>query len=496
MADQENSWSLHISPDGMSADVVVRGESGINPESLSAEIRAAGVCYGMDPGAIKQAVTDRGTSVTVARGQPPLPGQDAMLKFHVEEQWLTGEASATIRQDLRQQVLVPSVEKGQLLAEVIPSTPGTPGTDVYGNPVQPSCPLEITLRALKGTSLSADGKHISSTITGRPRAEIQKKHASFQVLPNFVHRGDVTVQVGHLEFQGDITIMGNVTEGTAVTATGSVEVYGNAIGARITAGQQVSVSGNVIQTRILAGTDRLMCKEALPVLDKFVSYFAELVDILGQLSADVKFNRLPFSHVIWQVINTRFPTWEEERQSLQNFFRQNKTKSPGQTGELNSYVQVIDRLDVTCWQDRTSLSDAASGVLNLRKEMLGDEADGGDIKLAYSLNSELRAGRKIFVKGQGCMRSRLEACEEIRIQGKLRGGSVTAGNYIYVQEVGSDAGAGTVLQVSGSGRIDSDRSFENTVFLVGKNMLKVTETTGLTRTAFDSDARLILLPRR
>lgn len=496
MADQENSWSLHTSPDGMSVDVVIRGESDINPESLSAEIRAAGICYGLEPGAIKRAITDRGTRVTVAMGQPPLPGQDAMLKFHVEEQWLTGEASATIRQDLRQQVSVPSVEEGHLLAEVIPSTPGTPGTDVYGNPVPPSSPMEITLRALKGTSLSADGKHISSTITGRPRAEIQKRQASFQVLPNFVHRGDVTVQVGHLEFRGDITVMGNVMEGTAVTATGSVEIYGNAIGARITAGQQVNVKGNVIQSQIFAGTDRLMYKEALPVLDKFVSYFSEMVDILGQLSSDVKFSRLPFSHVIWQVINTRYPTWEEERHSLQKIYGQNKTKSPGQTGEVNAYLQVFDRLNVSVWQDRTCLSDAAACVLSLRKEMSGDEADGGDITIAYSLNSEIRAGRKILVKGQGCMHSRLEACEEIRIQGKLRGGSVTAGNYIYVQEVGSDAGAGTVLQVNSSGRIDTDKSFENTVFLVGKNMFKITETMGVTRTAFDSDARLILLPRR
>ncbi len=82
----------------------------------------------------------------------------------------------------------------------------------------------------------------------------------------------------------------------------------------------------------------------------------------------------------------------------------------------------------------------------------------------------------------------------MQIQGKLRGGTVRA-KAIYVKEAGSEAGAITTLQVSSKGWIDVDKAYENTVFIVGKSILKISDTVGKSRIAIGKEGQTVLLSR-
>jgi uncharacterized protein (DUF342 family) len=152
-------------------------------------------------------------------------------------------------------------------------------------------------------------------------------------------------------------------------------------------------------------------------------------------------------------------------------------------------------LQANGWQTSDNIQSAAQSLAELSRILEGAATQGGNINVVYVLNSRLQAGRTILVKGQGCMYSELTAGEEIQVHGRLRSSKLTAQNYIYAREAGSEAGAATELRVSVDGRIEIDRAFENTVLLVGEKTLKVTATTGRSRTAEDDDGRLVLLPR-
>ncbi|MBS3946689.1 MAG: DUF342 domain-containing protein [Dethiobacter sp.] len=495
MADRTEDWLLFIAPDGLLAELLVREEAEVSEDDLENAVLSSGICFGRLPYAVEKALAARPARVPVARGEAPLPGKDAELKLHVAEEILSGNAASSIGEDLRQRVCIPSVEAGTLLAEVIPPSAGQPGRNIFGQEVAPPSPRPLSLRALQGTALSAGGTKVTASITGRPRMERKAFQISFLVQPSFTHRGDVTVQTGLLSFRGDIAVFGHVTEETAVAAAGSITVYGNVISARLDAGQHVTVTANVIQSHIKAGPERLLSLQALPLLDELMTQLEELVHIFQQLSAQPHLAKLPFPVLVHQVIRTRYTDWPERLEALRKILQADQAGPSASKQAEALHKKVLHCLQIESWQNWDSISCATLCVTDLRQALKSAAAHGGNINVAYVLNSHLQAGSKILLKGQGSIHSKLEAGEEIQVHGRLRGGQVVAQNYIYAREVGSEAGAVTVLKVAAQGRIEIDRCHENTVLFVGENMLKVTETIGRSKTALDENARLVLAPR-
>jgi uncharacterized protein (DUF342 family) len=494
MTGNKKDWFLTLDKESLLAELLVRTEAQVGKEELLEAIQAHGICFGLLPGAVDAALVARDTSVPLARGKPPLPGKDAHLKLHVAETILSGDTVTSIGEDLRPQVRVPSVEAGTLLAEVIPPSAGKPGTDIFGREITPPSPRQLHLRALQGTVLSADGTKVTAAITGRPRMERKNYQASFIVQPCFTHRGDVTAQTSLLSFKGDIVIFGNVTEGTTVTATGSITVHGNISGARLEAGQHATVTGNVIQGTITAGHERLITLQALPLLEEVGTIITELANVSRQLTAHASLSRVPFPHLVRQLIQTRYADLPERLETLRKTLRADNTEAPS-TKAGQQFRKIWPSLQPEGWLDPGSIYSAAQSLVELKHLLERVAAQGGNVNVVYVLNSKLQAGRTIMVKGQGCMYSELEAGEDVQVHGRLRSSKVVAQNYIYTREAGSEAGAVTEFRVSSTGRIELDRTYENTILFVGEKTLKVTVTTGRSKTSLDKDGRLVLIPR-
>lgn len=495
MTLNNEEWFLNQDKDGLLAELLVREEAEVSEEALLEAVKARGICFGLLEGAVGAALAARGTLVPVARGTAPLAGKDAELVLHVDETMLSGDAVASVGKDLRQQVQVPAVESGTLLAEVVPPHAGTPGVNIFGQEIAPPSPRQLFLRALQGTALSADGTKVTATIIGRPRMEMNNKIISFLVQPCFTHRGDVTAQTGLLSFKGDIVVIGNVTEGTTVTATGSITVHGSINGAKIEAGQHVTVTGNVIQGNITAGQERLLSLQALSLLEETVAQVKELADVSGQLAAHAQLAKVPYPHLVRQLIQTRYAGLPEKLAILQKTLRADAPEDSPLGKASRKYRSIQPHLQADGWHTIDNIHSAAHSLAELIQLLESAATHGGNINVVYVLNSRLQAGRAILVKGQGCMYSELTAGEEIQVHGRLRSSKVAAQNYIYAREAGSEAGAATELRVSANGRIEIDRAFENSVLFVGEKTLKVTATTGRSKTAENEDGRLVLLPR-
>jgi hypothetical protein len=485
---------ITVSKDRMSAEMVVSADTQVNATELWQALEAAGICHGLRSSAVTSAL-QTGETTVVAEGTPPVPGEDDRVHWFIDEKFLDEEVRGTIAANLRQIVQIPAVEPGQPLAKKIPGTPGVPGKDVYGEDIPPPSSKEIVLRALQGTELSADGCTVLALISGRPRFERSGAICRFQVLPVYTHSGDVTVATGHLRFQGDIVIWGNLTEGTLVTAAGSVEVAGNCIGAAITAGQSIRVSGNAIQSRLLSGSERQFAAKVLPLFDELILSLSELSSVMDSLDSRGQLGQLPFAQIGSRIVSLRYPQYTETLTTLSDMLKQKQKITPGFPG-VEDAINKLAQFWPDSWTKRSQVDDLASLASQTKNAFSGLSETDADILIAYALNSNIQAAGNIMVQGQGSLHSTLKAGEEVQILGKLRSGSVTAKRYIFAREVGSDAGALTTLTVDSGGKIEFDKAFENTILQVGRNVLKVSETAGKCRTGLDGDARLQLVARR
>ena len=208
-------------------------------EMVMAALNEAGVVYGINEDAIDVGIASL-TPFVAAEGLPPIPGENAYIdrKFNlgVQGKPIIDEAGRADYKDLNLFVLV---KENQTLAIRIPQTKGTPGMNILGDPVPAQngrpCPMP------EGKNTKVVGEHrLIATVNG----QIVDKGARISVDPRLEIKGGVGVQTGDIEFDGTISIKGDVEQGFKVKATGDIEIKGSINGAEVT-GRNVYISGGI-----------------------------------------------------------------------------------------------------------------------------------------------------------------------------------------------------------------------------------------------------------
>lgn len=490
---QDNPWTLTVSQNAMLASLSVDQETDVEASQIFDALTKAGICYGIREKAIEQVLSQRNKPLAVAQGTPLIPGTADILTFHLPESFLSEEIAFAIREDMHRSSEVPSVKAGDRLITRIPGNQGVAGKDIFGKLLRPPVLPQIQLRAMSGTVLSEDGLTVLAAISGRPHLRRERNVFRLQVMPNFIHKGDLTIEAGHLSFQGDITVTGCVLENASVKASGSIDVLGNVIGARINAGQTLLIRGNAIACHLSAGTALPVWPEISPIVTEIIMELASFSAVLEQLDSRGQLSVLPFPKIAAQLLSIKFPRYGELLQQLAELLSRLENtpeKNPGVTEAL----LLGESLQPQSWTDRRQLQATVSHALEIRNKFDKTAEQRGDIYLSYALNSAIHATGRIVIRGQGSIHSTLEAGEDVQIQGRLRGGTVRA-ETIFVKEAGSEAGAVTTLQVGSKGWIDVDKAYENTVLMVGKSILKISDTVGRSRFAIGKEGHTALLNR-
>jgi uncharacterized protein (DUF342 family) len=223
------------------------------------KIKASGIVFGIDHEAIKKVYESPGTKVVCARGQQPIHGTNAHIKHHFT---IAGKSRPQEMEDgsvdFKNLNLFTTVQEGDLLAEKIPSTPGTPGMDVLG----------ITVIAKPGKDvLLPVGKNVKTVDTNSLVAEIAGQimitNNKINVLPIIEIKEDVDVSTGNIEFIGNVTVRGSVQPGFSVKAEGNVEIHGSVSGG-------IVEGKNVIIKMGIQGMHRGYVKAKENVVAKFI----------------------------------------------------------------------------------------------------------------------------------------------------------------------------------------------------------------------------------
>ena len=239
---------VSVSDDKMTAVARFYAASDDGPKlsrnEIVANLTAAGVTYGIFDARIDYWLENRiyCTNFLIAEGFAPEESIDAILEYKFD---INLEIRPTITEDgnvdFHQLTLLNSVVKGDELAVLTPAYHGKPGMNVNGVSLPSRKPVLKTLKYGKNVALSEDGLTLISQVGGHAELDREKVivHNVYTV------KGNVATATGDIDYDGIVSISGDVLTGYSVKATANIYVYGVVEGAVLTADGDIVLANGV-----------------------------------------------------------------------------------------------------------------------------------------------------------------------------------------------------------------------------------------------------------
>lgn len=236
----EEHFRVQVSKDRLEAELVkvksFDNDFSVTEDDLNRFLKKEKITYGLKIGTIaKVAKNIKKTKfpILIAEGTAPKNGHDAYLVNEIEKE------EQRERLSFRDVTDIPSVKNGQLLATVIPETPGTDGRDVYGNNIKAKDGKPLRIRA--GKNVLFHLKQFYSTADG----QVSITNRAISVNPVYEILGDLDMKTGNIDFIGNVVIRGNVPTGYTIKADGDIKIYGLVEGAHLKSGGSIVISGGI-----------------------------------------------------------------------------------------------------------------------------------------------------------------------------------------------------------------------------------------------------------
>jgi uncharacterized protein (DUF342 family) len=258
---------IWVAPDRMAAYFVHLPSLGVEcspgVEEIERLLQLAGVRCGVDHRAIallcekiKQGVpTD--LAVCLAAGTGPQDGAGGHFEFAVDIERRPGVFREDGSVDFKQLSLVLLLEEGALIGTYFTPQKGVPGADVEGREIAASDGEDIAMEVGKNVCRvqeAGEPDRYVAAIEGE-LCWVDRRQRIPPALHLEVHRtltvdGDVDYSTGHIDYPGNVRVVGSIRPGFAVKAEGNVAVAGSVDdGARIGAGGNVAVGHGIAGSR-------------------------------------------------------------------------------------------------------------------------------------------------------------------------------------------------------------------------------------------------------
>ncbi|MCU1375543.1 MAG: hypothetical protein JWO68_2829 [Actinomycetia bacterium] len=242
--------AITVDEDGMRASARIYPPGPLAPaltaQDVLAALTAADVTHGIDEAAIGAIPLDHTGVHVVAHGSEPVDGEHGEVQFMVEA---THEIKPTPREDggvdLYASATIPKVLAGELLATIIPETPGESGWTVRGEELLARKGRPAKVPKAKNVELTEDGLQLVATIDGL----LELSHTHIAVRPDLTIAGDVDFETGSVDFHGDVLVNGSVRPGFHVKAGGRVIIAGDVEQAEVEGESLVWVRGAIVGDR-------------------------------------------------------------------------------------------------------------------------------------------------------------------------------------------------------------------------------------------------------
>ncbi|KAF0820398.1 hypothetical protein KIS4809_0978 [Bacillus sp. ZZV12-4809] len=238
----ENHFQLLVDASGLTALIQPLDfdelDGAVQPEDLHKLLADEKITFGVSEEIIQRICKDPLSveyPTLIAKGIPADHGGDAYLLNEVSFDPRTGRKGFNFRDVLQ----IPSVTQGQLLASVIPATPGTSGKNIFGKVIPGKNGKPLRVRA--GKNVFVNGGKYYSLLDG----QVSFTKNSISVNPVFEVNGDLDLKTGNIDFVGNVVIRGNVPAGYEIKAGGDIIVAGLVEGSFLQADNNVLITGGI-----------------------------------------------------------------------------------------------------------------------------------------------------------------------------------------------------------------------------------------------------------
>jgi len=252
MSEDKERIKLSVSPDKLKAFISIKlleeGEPPITEKEIKDALEKAGIVYGIKEDVIQQILRlQYADKLPIAEGIPPEKGEDGRIEYKVNlwKKELIPKENPDGTVDFREIGYVENVLKGDILAVKIPPIEGTPGVNVYGEPVPPKKGKDVRLPKGKNTEILEDGLTLVSTISGVPG--MLMRGGNISVSPLLEVKRDVDFSTGNIDFVGNVLVKGTIRSNFRVKCERNLDVWEDIENA------DVEVGGNLIVRRGIYG---------------------------------------------------------------------------------------------------------------------------------------------------------------------------------------------------------------------------------------------------
>lgn len=216
------------------------GGKNLTKISISQALKEAGITHGVERALLESLIGKRKKTqgLLIARGDEPTPGKDAYLKYHyTREKKSFGVEREDGSIDFRSLDNIVNALPGDTLVSKVPPKPGRPGKTVTGEEIPPPKPKDIRLPKGKNVEISQDGLQLRAAIEG----QVVETGNVVNVFAVYTVNGDVNMEVGNIDFIGNVNVHGDVHEGFSIKARGDVFVKGGVNAASIDSGGSIQI---------------------------------------------------------------------------------------------------------------------------------------------------------------------------------------------------------------------------------------------------------------
>ena len=230
----------------------------VTADSIIELLQKNGVKVGINRAAVQSfaAYAAYDKEVIVASGKPAVNGEDGRYHYLVplEDQKDKPVVAEDGSVDYLNSLKLAMVEEGQTIAVYKPPTKGEYGYTVFSEILKPVPGRQLPMLKGKGFTVSEDGLTYSAKLSGR----IFTENGRIIIEPIYVVKGDLGIEHGNIDFNGDVEVHGDVHSGLRIEAKGCIFINGHVGNCKLHAGGNITI-GKGVQGKygceIVAGGD-------------------------------------------------------------------------------------------------------------------------------------------------------------------------------------------------------------------------------------------------
>jgi uncharacterized protein (DUF342 family) len=365
----------------------------------------------------------------IAEGRKAEPGQNAEIikseKYKKREENLFN--------------VIDSIDKGETVCYKRKAVKGNAGINIFSERISPPPVKDINLEAGKNVKLTEDGLKAIALEGGQPKLIRTRSAVVVHIYKQYIIKGNVDKYTGHVKYDGDLLIKGNINDYFNVEVGNDLKVQGNIANAEVSTKGDLYVNNNIIASKLFIGN--YLEQEVVDSLNKIVRILKNLKkaveEILGEASKrKMNLNNFRTGKVLRLLIENKFP--ELKKMILKvNGKINNSDQLKKYFEDITPYFNNMANLErITDERILYKFKDDLIEFIDLNL----DHSGVLNIYAGYIQNSEINIGGSVIINRLGCYNSTIRAKKSIIVKSKsgfLKGGSYQAEEIIFAQEAGS-----------------------------------------------------------